>query len=106
MRSHVNMKSHEGLRGLCCLWVLLFHCVEFTSKRTLIHLNGSVAMTVFFLLSGFSLGAVHGPKENMDKLKFYRKRFLRTYPVHFITTFACLGLIFTDFGWFPGNPWA
>lgn len=100
------MKSHEGLRGLCCLWVLLFHCVEFTSKRTLIHLNGSVAMTVFFLLSGFSLGAVHGPKENMDKLKFYRKRFLRTYPVHFITTFACLGLIFTDFGWFPGNPWA
>jgi len=61
-----------------------------------IHLNGSVAMPIFFILSGFSLSVIYG--ENLNKTNFYRNRFARIYPVYLLTMIFALPLKFTDFG--------
>ena len=59
----INMKSHNGIRGLCALWVVLFHNFLLGSYGDKIRLNGSVAITIFFILSGFALSAIHGKSD-------------------------------------------
>lgn len=114
MNLSVDMESHTGLRGLCALWVMLFHAFLFGSYGNAINLNGSVAMPIFFILSGFSLGVVYGGSNNDDdgddddrgnsgsssssKWNFYRNRFARIYPVYILTMCFAMGLIWTDFG--------
>jgi len=95
----LDMESHNGLRGFCCLWVLIFHSVNFGSYGNIVDLNGSVAMPIFFILSGFSLGVVYGKKDKVDKLTFYRNRFVRIYPVYVLTTMLAFGLYWTNFGY-------
>ena len=63
-------------------------------------LNGSVAMPIFFILSGFSLSVIYGSQneEDFNKKNFYRNRFARIYPTYFLTLLLALPLKFTDFG--------
>jgi len=97
----VNMESHNGLRGLCTLWIMLFHCLIYGSYGDYINLMGSTIMPIFFLLSGFSLTIIYGKRENLDKLNFYRNRFARIYPVCLLTIVFAFGLFWTDFGYIP-----
>jgi len=52
-RLSVDMESHTGLRGISCLWVMLYHCFMDTPKT--FSLQGPSLMPLFFSLSGFSL---------------------------------------------------
>lgn len=51
--SSVSMTSHDGLRGCCAIWIMLFHCVIYS--KVPINFQGSSIMPLFFLLSGYSL---------------------------------------------------
>ena len=46
-------KELTGLRGIAALWVMIFHCVIYST--TPIDLQGSSIMPLFFLLSGVTL---------------------------------------------------
>ena len=96
----VDLESHNGLRGLCALWVVFFHNFHLGSYGDIIMLNGSVAMPIFFILSGFSLSVTYGSHnlEDFDKNNFYRNRFARIFPVYIATSILALPLLFTDFG--------
>ena len=96
---NVDLESHLGLRGLCALWVLLFHNFNLGSHGNVINLNGSTAMPIFFILSGFSLSAIYRPINDKEfkKSEFYRNRFARIYPVYILTLLFSLPLKFTDF---------
>jgi peptidoglycan/LPS O-acetylase OafA/YrhL len=51
--ARIEMKDHGGLRGLAAVWVVIFHCMYYSTYP--IDLLGSTLMPLFFLLSGFSL---------------------------------------------------
>jgi len=99
--STFDLQSHTGLRGLCALWVVLFHNFLWGSYGNIINLYASVAMPIFFILSGFSLSIFYGSKINNNndfKKNFYRNRFARIYPMYILTLIVMLPLKFTDFG--------
>jgi peptidoglycan/LPS O-acetylase OafA/YrhL len=82
----------EALRGLCAVFVALFH-VTWTSHLTNVALvaNGWVFVDLFFVLSGFIMFQTHSTSlVNMTQVKaFMIKRFFRLYPLH-ITTMASI----------------
>ena len=73
-----------GLRGLAALHVMFFHFL-----LPFLHLQGSMEMPTFYLLSGFTLTMAYGRKEEkktsimeciMENLRFYQNRFARIAP--------------------------
>ena len=80
----------ESIRGISALMVLLFHLKE-TSNSLIIQnffvLNGEIFVDFFFVLSGFVITYNYSSRIHtfMDLLKFKFKRFLRLYPLHFLT---------------------
>ena len=49
----IDTLDHNGLRGILAIWVVLFHC--FQNVSTPVDIQGSSLMSMFYLLSGFSL---------------------------------------------------
>lgn len=47
------MGDQSGLRGVCAVWIVAFHCFTFSQYKW--DLEGSTLMPLFFLLSGFSM---------------------------------------------------
>ena len=95
------LESHSGLRGLCALWVCLYHNVRYGSYGDKLVLNGGVAMPIFFMLSGYSLSVTYGTKDNFGAMPFYRNRIAKIYPIYILTLLITLPLQFTDFAIFP-----
>jgi peptidoglycan/LPS O-acetylase OafA/YrhL len=56
--SAIDLDSHNGLRGVAAVWVVVFHCLSYCPLG--INLLGSTLMPLFFVLSGFSLAVVYG----------------------------------------------
>lgn len=50
----VDMKDHDGLRGVAAVWIVIHHSF-FYSRLPNINFQGSTLMPLFFLLSGFSM---------------------------------------------------
>jgi len=104
----VNMDSHNGLRGIFAVMVMVFH--NFHYAETNINLQGSAVMTLFFLLSGFSLSAVYG-KPAVDGGsaswcspkwgRFYRNRFARVMPAFWAVNLLGLATVWTGWGVYP-----
>lgn len=123
----VDMQSHNGLRGWAALWIVLFHACRLTAYGRRINLNGSAAMSLFFLLSGFPQAVIYGAKavrapqlwpfgrkassasDDDDKeaalpprfkaKKYWQNRFARLYPMYFLTSAIAFPL-----AWLVGGP--
>jgi peptidoglycan/LPS O-acetylase OafA/YrhL len=81
-----------SLRGIAAWWVVLYHFREYLPSRWpewLLELtaHGYLAVDLFFILSGFVL-ALNYAESFRDSLagaaSFYRLRFARIYPLHFV----------------------
>ena len=61
-RTSQRYEALDGVRGLAALWIMLFHSVFYSDANVDGHasLNGSMLMTLFFVLSGFSLAITEG----------------------------------------------
>jgi peptidoglycan/LPS O-acetylase OafA/YrhL len=83
------LRALTGLRFVAALQVLVFHCVPWASWRMpppvrSVAGSGYVAVSLFFVLSGFILSYVHDAPgaRAMDRNHFYLARFARVYPVY------------------------
>jgi peptidoglycan/LPS O-acetylase OafA/YrhL len=82
-----QLRSLTGLRFVAALQVLIFHCVPWASwgfpplVRSIAG-SGYVAVSLFFILSGFILTYAHcgGGARPLDRNRFYVSRFARVYP--------------------------
>ena len=82
-----HRKHLDGIRGLACLIVILFHC-DLPSFS-----NGFVGVDIFFVLSGFLISSILLREikctETLDFKVFYARRFRRLFPA------SAIALIFT-----------
>ena len=79
----------ESLRGIAAISVALFHALHYNSiiKNIGFIKNSGLMVDFFFVLSGFVIAYSYAKKLNSYKelLIFQIKRFLRLYPLHFLT---------------------
>ena len=104
-----NIKYFKGLstlRFFAAYFVVLHHAEEIRKKYELIHLkdyslfrNGSLAVTFFFVLSGFLITYLLLKEQKRTNTvainKFYIRRVLRIWPLYFLLVF--LGTIVIPF---------
>ena len=105
----VDMSAHVGLRGLLTLWIVAFHSLLY-SDLGFVDLQGSAWMTMFFLLSGFSLGIVYLDKFSSDPVcalparslwPFYQNRLARILPTFYICNCLAVPLVWIGWGEIP-----
>lgn len=106
----VNLDAHEGLRGIAALWVMVFHCFEYSTYP--IDFMGSSLMPLFFVLTSLTLTVSYNklnpsqeeikndlsasaPKNSI--INFYNNRIIRVAPVYYLMNFA-LALPFWNYG--------
>lgn len=79
-------------RGLFALMVVFFHLTTFTATNVInnaIFNNSDVFVDFFFVLSGFVIAHNYSGIASIgDFKKFYKKRFLRIYPLHLVMLVA------------------
>ncbi len=85
-------------RFIAALAIVFFHFAQelepFTGSAMHMLLSTSnIAVSFFFILSGFVMIVSNANKEKIDTLHFYKKRFLRIYPIYLIST-ALLFVVF------------
>jgi peptidoglycan/LPS O-acetylase OafA/YrhL len=88
-----EIRSLTALRGIAALWVVLFHYqghISWVPGLEVIR-QGTIAVDIFFTLSGFILVYVYGEEFNLPN--FWLKRFARLYPVHLVTLLVATVLI-------------
>ncbi|MEJ1960448.1 MAG: acyltransferase [Gammaproteobacteria bacterium] len=96
----LEIRPLTGLRGLCAVWVMLFHaffCPRFLgTPLDWITSAGYMGVNVFFVLSGFVLAYNYANSTWTPRsyLLFLRKRFARIYPLH-----AFMLLVFVFVTW-------
>lgn len=91
------LHSLHGLRGWMAMIVLTSHAIGESGGNWMARLT-SMAVFVFFVLSGFILSHVYRPKlfSNFNAeafLRFLRNRAARILPLYFATTFAAFALV-------------
>ena len=90
------MKEHFGVldifRGIFSSMVVLFHLSTFSNTPIINNpfiLNSDLFVDFFFVLSGFVIAYSYQHISNGQQfLKFYKKRFLRLYPLHCVMLLA------------------
>lgn len=99
-----QLHSLTSLRFFAALWVVLFHLVE-TLKQSdmpvvstaMLNLfgEGYIAVTFFFILSGFILAHSYGQRLRTGRVSrkaFFASRIARIYPLHLLTLLLALPL--------------
>lgn len=109
----VDLDGHVGLRGICALWIMIFHA--FIYSKTPLDFQGSSIMPLFFILSGYTLSVAYavepdvvpedeerGPlkeegrhipavvADEFDIYRFHRNRFARVFPLYYICCLAAI----------------
>jgi peptidoglycan/LPS O-acetylase OafA/YrhL len=84
----------DGLRGFAAIAVVLFHCGHHLHASWLVG-HGAVAVDVFFVMSGFVLHRIYGPRfrAGWSFRDFVRARFVRLYPLYFAGLLIGLGVV-------------
>ena len=84
----------DGLRGFAAIAVVLFHCGHHLHTPWLVG-HGAVAVDVFFVMSGFVLHRIYGPRfrAGWSFRDFARARFVRLYPLYFAGLLVGLGVM-------------
>ena len=83
----MEIKHIHILRFIAAFWVILFHFVSLEKLQTINILiqHGAVAVSFFYVLSGFFLTYVYY-NTTIDITKYYKNRFFRLYPVFLFST--------------------
>jgi peptidoglycan/LPS O-acetylase OafA/YrhL len=85
-----RFQALDAFRGLCAIFVVIFHMHWLGSITELEFFRGSsIFVEFFFVLSGFVLAHGYGFKKNVDFKSFMKARFYRLYPLHF-SMFVCV----------------
>ena len=91
------MKRYEildGMRGIAAICVMFGHASAALSKHP-IFFSGSIAVDLFFILSGFVISHAYGTRENINFKEFFARRLIRLYPMFlFGLTFGAVVLFF------------
>jgi peptidoglycan/LPS O-acetylase OafA/YrhL len=84
----------DGVRGLAAFVVILLHTASAIAPNDLRPHFGSLAVDIFFVLSGFVLAYSYDRQfaRGMKPLAFMRKRFVRLYPLFALGLFCGLAL--------------
>lgn len=91
-----RFEALDAFRGLCALFVVLFHTRLLGSITELNFFRGSdIFVEFFFVLSGFVLAHGYGFKEKLNFKIFMKARFFRLYPLHF---FMFVVFVILEFG--------
>src|SRR3989304_1319871 len=103
-RNITHFANHTPLRFIAAYLVVIFH-VEETRKmfglpnltRFSLFTNGPLAVTFFFVLSGFLITYLllreSEQSHRIDVARFYLRRILRIWPLYFLIVFVGLVLI-------------
>ncbi len=83
--------SLDGLRGVCAISVLLFHCDDLFHKGPIFQ-HGYLAVDIFFILSGFVIALTYEEKlkSGWTLNAFIRTRARRLLPTYFLGTLICI----------------
>lgn len=95
MRATLRFEALDSWRGLCALWVVLYHFRAVSHVYDWLWVRtGDIAVDFFFVLSGFVLTHAYGNEleSNSARWRFLIRRFGRLYPLHFVTLVAVLCL--------------
>lgn len=88
-----RFEALDAFRGLCALFVVVFHMRLVGSITELDFFRGSATFVeFFFVLSGFVLAHGYGFKENLNFVTFMKSRFFRVYPLHFFMLVVFIAL--------------
>ena len=84
MSAH-RFSSLDGLRGICALTVVLFHCNNFFHKGPVFQ-HGFLAVDVFFILSGFVIALTYENelKSGLAVRLFLIRRAQRLLPTYWV----------------------
>ncbi|MDY2978646.1 MAG: acyltransferase [Lawsonella sp.] len=110
------LPSLTGARWYAALAVFILHCVIFlpvypfqrteafvTLHKAIPMQLGSLGVTFFFLLSGFII--YYSSRSDDTPLLFYRRRILKIFPTHWLSTLILMALVAVPFGrlitWLP-----
>ncbi|WP_050374616.1 acyltransferase family protein [Streptomyces acidiscabies] len=89
-----RLPSLTGTRAFAALAVLITHIAGLYPGQPHVFMTiGPVALTFFFMLSGFILAWVDDPKDTA--LKFWRRRLVKVFPNHWVTFAITLALMAT-----------
>lgn len=86
----------ELARGIAALWVFFFHLKSYFKESSQWIYNiaeyGHFGVPMFFVISGFVItySAESTLKANKSPLSFLKKRFLRIYPVFWVSIFVVI----------------
>ena len=89
---HIDTRALDGLRGIAALHVMVGHFLETGCP--------AVEMTLFYLLSGYSLALAYGARRNEEgsfvrqTVWFYWNRFVRTAPSFYLSNIAAFLISF------------
>ena len=100
----MRIESLTSLRFFAALLVLLNHCeflrhsdsVLLSNLFNYIFSQGHIAITFFFILSGFIMSLSYSDRINNKKvsyIQFYIARISKLYPLHLLTFFLALPLV-------------
>ena len=94
-RSHFD--ALHGLRGVAALMVLLTHFNLYTGNKLNLGLSASLAVDLFFLLSGLVIAHAYDAKfrQGMTFAQFSEARLIRLYPLYALSlAIALAGVLF------------
>ncbi len=112
---HIHFPNLDALRGIAAGVVVLSHIEllkpNFNLKtlrfNSLLTTGGSIAVTLFFVLSGFLITyLLMNEKEKKQKIflkEFYIRRTLRLWPLFYLTLFICYIIVPKFFPSFSAN---
>lgn len=95
-----NLLQYDALRFICAVYIFLFHVhIRWNIFQNKIIHNildvGAIAMTMFFLLSGFLI-AYRYCGTNISQKEFIKRRSLRLYPLYILGSLITLPWLNTD----------
>jgi len=101
--SEPRMLALDGFRGLMTVFVLVSHYLGEVQHGKSAFEVGWLAVTSFFVLSGFLVGRLIIEKQDRANffVVFYVRRFCRTLPVYLV----CVVLVFGCLTYFGNAPW-
>ena len=92
-----NYETLNGVRGVAAISVAIFHThSRFWPQQAA---SGTLAVDIFFVLSGFVLAGAYGDRIVSGRLslaQFVKKRILRFYPLYSIGTMLGLAQFFAQ----------
>jgi peptidoglycan/LPS O-acetylase OafA/YrhL len=86
-RSVNRYESLDGMRGLCAVFVMIFHCDLILQSGHLLN-HGWLSVDIFFVLSGFVIALTYENRlrTGMPATGFLKARARRLIPVHILGT--------------------